>query len=40
VPEKKEALRNQNGVVIDLTSTTRGLDFKVAAEGVQMTLAQ
>jgi hypothetical protein len=34
------ALRNQNGVVIHLTSTTRGLNFKVAAEGVQITLAQ
>jgi hypothetical protein len=34
------ALRNQNGVVIHLTSTTRGLNFKVAPEGVQLTLAQ
>jgi hypothetical protein len=34
------ALRNQNGVVIQLTSTTRGLNFKVAPEGVQLTLAQ
>ena len=34
------ALRNQNGVVIYLTSTTRGLNFKVAAEGVQISLAQ
>jgi hypothetical protein len=33
------ALRNQNGVVIHLTSTTRGLNFKVAAEGVHITLA-
>jgi len=33
------ALRNQHGVVIHLTSTTRGLNFKVAAEGVQITLA-
>jgi hypothetical protein len=35
-----QALRNQNGVVIHLTSTTRGLNFKVAPEGVQITLAQ
>jgi hypothetical protein len=34
------ALRNQNGVVIYLTTTTRGLNFKVAAEGVQITRAQ
>jgi hypothetical protein len=34
------ALRNQNGVVIHLTSTTRGLNFKVAPEGVRITLAQ
>jgi hypothetical protein len=33
-------LRNQHGVVIHLTSTTRGLNFKVAPEGVQLTLAQ
>ena len=31
------ALRNQNGVVIYLASTTRGLNFKLAAEGVEMT---
>ena len=36
----KTALRNQNGVVIYLTTTTRGLNFKIAAEGVQITLAQ
>ena len=34
------ALRNQNGVVIHLTSTTRGLNFKVAPEGVELTLAK
>ena len=34
------ALRNQNGVVIHLTSTARGLNFKLAPEGVQITLAQ
>jgi hypothetical protein len=34
------ALRNQNGVVIYLSSTTRGLNFKLAAEGVEMTIAQ
>ena len=34
------ALRNQNGVVIHLTSPTRGLNFKVAPEGVRITRAQ
>jgi hypothetical protein len=34
------ALRNQNGVVIHLTSTLRGLSFKVAPEGVRITRAQ
>ena len=34
------ALRNQNGVVIHLTSSTRGLSFKVAPEGVRITRAQ
>ena len=34
------ALRNQNGVVIHLTSPTRGLSFKVAPEGVRITRAQ
>ena len=34
------ALKNQNGVVIYLTSTTRGLNFKFAGEGVEMTVAQ
>ena len=31
------ALRNQNGVVIHLTSTTRGLSFKVGPEGMRIT---
>ena len=34
------ALRNQNGVVIYLTTSTRGLNFKFAVEGVEITLAQ
>ena len=34
------ALRNENGVVIHLTSPTRGLNFKVAPEGVRITRAQ
>ena len=34
------ALKNQSGVVIYLTSTTRGLNFKFAGEGVEMTVAQ
>ena len=34
------ALRNQHGVVIHLTSTARGLNFKLAPEGVSITLAQ
>ena len=34
------ALRNQNGVVVYLASTTRGLNFKLAGEGIEMTLAQ
>lgn len=31
-------MRNQNGVVINLTSTTRGLKLKLAAEGVKIAL--
>ena len=34
------ALRNENGVVIHLTSKTRGLSFKVAPEGMRITRAQ
>jgi hypothetical protein len=34
------ALRNQNGVVINLTSSTRGVSFKVAPEGMRITRAQ
>ena len=33
------ALRNQNGVTIYLTTMTRGLNFKIATEGVRITLA-
>jgi hypothetical protein len=32
------AMQNQNGVVIRMTATTRGLKFKLAGEGVKITL--
>jgi hypothetical protein len=32
------AMKNQNGVVIELTSTTQGVNVKLAAEGVKFTL--
>ncbi len=31
-------MKNQNGVVINLTSTTQGLSLKLAAQGVKFTL--
>jgi hypothetical protein len=31
-------MKNQNGVVINLKSTTQGVNFKLAAEGVAITL--
>jgi hypothetical protein len=31
-------MKNQNGVVIELTSTTQGVNLKLAAEGVKLTL--
>ena len=31
-------MKNQNGVVIDLQSTTQGVNFKLAGEGVKFTL--
>ena len=31
-------MKNQNGVVIDLVSTTQGVNFKLAGEGVKFTL--
>jgi len=34
------AMRNQNGVVIQMTSTTQGLSLTFAAEGVKITLTQ
>ena len=34
------AMRNQNGVVIHLTSTTQGLSLSIAASGVKVSLAQ
>ena len=32
------AMKNQNGVVLELKSTTQGLNLKLAAEGVSFTL--
>jgi len=32
------AMKNQNGVVVELTSTTQGVNIKLAAEGVKFTL--
>jgi hypothetical protein len=34
------AMRNQNGVTINLTSTTEGLNLTLAAEGMRISLAQ
>ena len=34
------AMRNQNGVVIEMTSTTVGLDLTLAAQGVKVALAR
>jgi len=33
-------MRNQNGVTIDLTSTTQGASLKIAAEGLRLTVQQ
>jgi hypothetical protein len=33
-------MRNQNGVVIELTSTTQGASLKLAAQGIKLSLAQ
>ncbi len=33
-------MKNQNGVVINLTITAKGVNLKLAAEGVKLTLAQ
>jgi hypothetical protein len=33
------AMRNQNGVVIQMTSTTAGLSLTLAAEGVKISIA-
>jgi hypothetical protein len=33
-------MRNQNGVVIELTSTTQGASLKLAAEGLRLTIMQ
>ena len=32
------AMKNQNGVVVELTSTTQGVNLKLAVEGVKFTL--
>jgi hypothetical protein len=34
------AMKNQNGVTINMTSTTEGLSLTLAAEGVQISLAR
>ena len=34
------ALKNQNGVVLNLVGTTQGLKFKLGVEGVKVTLKQ
>ena len=34
------AMKNQNGVVIELKSTTQGANLKLAAEGIKLTLDQ
>ena len=34
------AMRNQNGVVIQMTSTTQGASLKLAASGVRLTVEQ
>jgi len=34
------ALRNQNGVVVNLSGTTQGLKFKLGVDGVKFTLKQ
>jgi hypothetical protein len=31
-------MKNQNGVVIELTSTTQGASLKLAASGIRLTL--
>jgi hypothetical protein len=33
-------MKKQNGVVIELVSTTQGANLKLAAEGVKFTLAK
>ena len=33
-------MKNQNGVVIELKSTTRSANLKLAAEGIKLTLDQ
>ena len=34
------AMKNQNGVVVELKSTTQGANLKLAAEGIKLTLDQ
>jgi hypothetical protein len=33
-------MRNQNGVIIELMSTTQGANFKLGAEGLRLTIAK
>ena len=34
------AMKNQNGVVIELKSTTQGASLKLAAEGIKLSVAK
>ena len=34
------AMRNQNGVVIEMKSTTRGASLKLAAEGIKLSISE
>ena len=34
-----KVMRNQNGVVVEMTSTTQGASLKLGAEGIRLTLA-
>ncbi len=33
-------MRNQNGVIVEMTSTTQGASLKLGAEGIRLTLAK
>jgi hypothetical protein len=38
IESKSVALRNQNGVVLELTSTQTGIKFTLAGEGIEVKL--